>query len=261
MAQKMIDLGHGFWNIRGSFKIAGLIDVGTQASLVRTQQGRFILLDTCAFDKATLDAINALTDNGSTLDAVINLHPFHTLHVEATHQLFPKSRLYGTARHHERLPSLPWEAELTESAALHRLFEADLEFSVPDGVEFISDNDKVHFSSVLAWHPASKTIHVDDTLMYIRWPLPLRLLGHKDSVRFHPTLSKVLRPEAGSGHAFAEWATGLANRWRDAENLCAAHVSALLGTKNGGARISDRILTALDDVRPLLAAGPQERQD
>lgn len=253
MAQRIIEVGEGFWNIRGSFKIVGLIDIGTQASLVRLQSGRFVLLDTCALHRKSVDMINTLTDNGQLLQAIINLHPFHTLHVSDTHKLFPQAKLYGTARHHKNLGDLPWESPLSESKALHDEFADDLDFSVPAGVEFISDNENVHFASVLAWHPHSRTIHVDDTLMYIRFPLPLRILGHRDTVRFHPTLGNVLLQQAGAAESFAEWATGLATRWADAENLCAAHVTPLLASNNRGAPITERILSALDAVRSTLA--------
>jgi hypothetical protein len=37
-------------------------------------------------------------------------------------------------------------------------------------VDFISDNENHNFSSVLAYHLASKTLHVDDTLILLRLP-------------------------------------------------------------------------------------------
>lgn len=42
MTDKIIDLGSGFWNIRGSFKLGGFIDIGTQCSLVQLESGKFI---------------------------------------------------------------------------------------------------------------------------------------------------------------------------------------------------------------------------
>ena len=71
------------------------------------------------------------------------------------------------------------------------MFEENFEFSIPRGVDFISANENVHFSSVLALHRASRTIHVDDTLMYVRLPLPMRVLGFRDLLSFHPTISCV----------------------------------------------------------------------
>jgi hypothetical protein len=104
-------------------------------------------------------------------------------------------------------------------------------------VDFISANESVHFSSVLAYHPASKTIHADDTLMYLRLPL----VG---GVRFHPTLSQALLREPGATAAFQAWAEGLAARWGDARSLCAAHSAALLDVDD----LPDQIRAALSGV-------------
>ena len=45
MADRIHDLGLGFWNIRGSFRLGGLLDIGTQCSLVQLNSGKFIFLD------------------------------------------------------------------------------------------------------------------------------------------------------------------------------------------------------------------------
>ncbi|MBT8470530.1 MAG: hypothetical protein KJN97_17420, partial [Deltaproteobacteria bacterium] len=127
-------------------------------------------------------------------------------------------------------------------------------FSVPRGVDFISSNENVHFSSVLVRHRASKSIHVDDTLMYIRFPKAARVLGRTDSMTFHPTLGKALEKRAGAALEFRQWAEGLAERWRDATNVCAAHTAALTAAKNRGASIHDRILDALNKANRTLNA-------
>jgi hypothetical protein len=149
---------------------------------------------------------------------------------------------------------LHWEAARTEDEALHARYAKELEFSVPAGVEFISTNEHVHFSSVLVFHRASKTIHVDDTIMYLRLPRLLALFGLSESTGFHPTLPQVLERRAGAAQAFRDWAATLAEDWGDAENLCAAHNAALLGRENDGATIRERILAALAKVEPKLAA-------
>ena len=48
MSGQFIRVSEGFWNIRGSFKIAGVIDVGTQASLVRLTSGRAARGSSCS---------------------------------------------------------------------------------------------------------------------------------------------------------------------------------------------------------------------
>jgi len=151
-------------------------------------------------------------------------------------------------RHHSWFPGLPWEDRCSEDPRLHEQFAKDFEFSVPRGVDFISADENVHFSSVLLLHRASGTIHSDDTLMYVQLPMLMRLFGLGDAVGFHPTLAKALEKRPGAARVFQEWATALIENWADAENLCAAHTSALLGRENRGPSIHDRLLKALDKV-------------
>jgi hypothetical protein len=254
MRPHTIQIADGFWNIRGSFKIGGVVDVGTQASLIRRANGRFVFLDSYTLSGEVEREIRALTNDGKDVEAILNVHPFHTIHVKRMHQSFPAARLYGTARHVSRAPELPWEEARTEDTALHVMFAEDFDFLVPRGVDFISADENVHFSSVLVLHRASKTIHVDDTLMYIRLPKAARLLGRADVMSFHPTLGKALERRPGATRDFREWAEELAERWRDAENLCAAHTATLTAEKNRGPSIHDRVFKALGKVGKTLQA-------
>ncbi len=254
MANDILSVAEDFWNIRGSFRVGGVVDVGTQTSLVRLSSGKFVFLDAYTLSGAPRRRVNELTAGGENVGAILNLHPFHTVHVRRMHEQFPQARLYGTARHLERFPELPWESTRTEDAALHELFSEDFDFSVPRGVDFISANEHVHFSSVLVLHRASGTIHSDDTLMYLRLPLLLRMVGLGDQVGFHPTLAKALERRAGAAQDFRQWAAELINNWRDAENLCAAHTGALLAADNRGAPIHARLQRALDKAESTLAA-------
>ena len=253
MAAKILKISDDFWNIRGSFRIAGVIDIGTQASLVRLESGKFVFLDSYTLDKAVLAEVDQATRNGKDLAAVLNLHPFHTVHVAWMHERFPKARHYGTARHLSRFPDLKWQAGLIEDPATQAKFAADLQFSVPRGVDFISADENLHFSSVLAFHRASRSIHVDDTFMYIKLPVLMRFFGLTDSFSFHLTLARVLEKRAGAAGDFRQWATELAGNWRDAENLCAAHTTALLSGDDESS-IHDRIITALGKVESTLEA-------
>ena len=254
MRPHTIHVSDDFWNIRGSFKMAGVVDIGTQASLVRRGNGRFVLLDSCKLSRAVEREVLALTHGGKDIEAILNVHPFHTVFAGKMHERFPHAKLYGTARHISRMPELPWEALRTEDPELHRMFADVFEFSVPRGVDFISANENVHFSSVLVLHRASKTIHVDDTLMYVHLPKPMSLLGLKDSMSFHPTLAKALEKRAGAAQDFRLWAAELAERWRDAQNLCAAHTATLTAGENQGPSIHARLLNALTKVDAKLAA-------
>lgn len=252
MSGKMIHVAENFWNIRGSFKIGGVIDVGTHVSLVRLASGKFVFLDSYALDSATRRKVAELTDGGKNIEAILNLHPFHTVHVKQMHEWYPGAALYGTVRHRERFSDLPWAEIRCQDEALHEKYAADFDFSVPRGVDFISDNQNVHFSSVLVLHRTSMTIHSDDTLTYLRMPLPMRLLGLGDTVSFHPTLGKALEKRAGAAQDFRDWANEMIEQWKDAENLCAAHTAALLGRENNGKSIHDRLLKALDKVSATL---------
>lgn len=251
MSENILQISEDFWNIRGDFKIGGILNIGTHASMVRRGNGKFVLLDAYTLQGEVKEQIDDLSKNGVDIEAIINLHPFHTVHVQRTHNQYPNAKLYGTQRHIEKFPDLPWQPELTESDECADLFADDFEFSIPGGVDFISSNEHLHFSSVLAYHRASKTIHADDTLMYLQLP---GLLGKlkKPEISFHMTLAKTLEKRAGAAKEFRAWVRRLTEQWRDAENLCAAHSATLLGRENRSASIDSRILNALRKVEKTL---------
>ena len=251
MSEQIRQISDDFWNIRGEFKIGGILDIGTHASLVQRANGKFVLLDAYTLQGEVKERVDAISKNGGDIEAILNLHPFHTIHVQKVHEQFPNAKLYGTQRHIEKFPDLSWQPELTESEECADLFADDFDFSVPAGVDFISSNEKLHFSSVLAYHKASKTIHSDDTLMYLQLPGLLGMFIEPD-ITFHMTLPKTLEKRAGAVKDFRAWATRLAEQWGDAENLCAAHSAILLGSENQSISISSRISTALQKVEKAL---------
>lgn len=251
MAEQLLKMADGFWNIRGDFKIGGVVNIGTHASLVRRGNGNYVLLDGYTLDGTIKQQVDAATDNGAALEAIIHLHPFHTVHVRNAHQQYPGARLYGTQRHLDKFPDLPWQPERTESAAFAALFADDFQFSVPAGVDFISSNPHLHFSSVLAYHPASKTIHSDDTLMYLQLPGPLGKVV-RPKIAFHMTLSKTLEKRPGAARDFRAWAKLLAEQWRDAEHLCAAHSGVVSAGPGARESIADQMTTALQNVEKVL---------
>ena len=253
MTEQVLQVAEGFWNIRGDFRIGGVVNIGTHASLVRRRNGRFLLLDAYTLQGEVKAEIDALTNNGEDIEAVIQLHPFHTVHVPWAHQQFPQARHYGTRRHVERFTDLPWEKALSESDECAALFADDLQFSVPTGVDFISKNENLHFSSVLAYHPESRTIHVDDTLMVLQLPGPVGRL-QTPGVAFHLTLAKTLERRAGAAADFRDWATGLADQWADAEHLCAAHTGALVSKGGQQHDIAGLICKALKKAERTLQA-------
>lgn len=253
MTAAIIQISDQFWNIRGEFKVGGLIDIGTHTSLVRRENDEFVLLDAYTLSDDVKIQVDELTEGGAKLAAIINLHPFHTVHTQRAHEQYPNASLYGTRRHLELFPNLPWQRELTESEQFQTLFAPDFEFSIPAGVDFISRNEHLHFASVLAYHKASKTIHSDDTLMYLRLP---GLLGKlkPPQVTFHMTLARTLQKRAGAAAEFRTWAEQLIERWHDAENLCAAHSACLLAADRSSHSIAQSIEAALKKVDKTLSA-------
>jgi len=250
---ELIEIEEGFWNIRGSFKVGGVVEIGTQASLVRLSDGDFVILDTCLLSPDVISKVDQLTEGGKRIKAILNLHPFHTVYVESMHERFPDAALYGTSRHLAKLPALPWQSLCTEDPKLHNMFDEDFRFSVPKGVDFISSNENVHFSSVLVFHLASKTIHVDDTLVFSELPDVMGLVGYKNVLSFHPTLLMALQKRHGAAEEFEVWARELADQWCEAENLVAAHTAPLIGKESSDPSIRDRMISALNRVKWMLA--------
>jgi len=247
MADRIVQVVDGFWNIQGSFKIAGFLDIGTQASLIRLKSGAFVVVSSYTLEGQVKDEVMRLTDQGRAVSAVLHVHPFHTLHVESMARLFPNAKQYGTKRHHEKAPGLVWQPQLTDSPELHALFAEDLGFSVPQGVDFISANENLHFSSVLVFHHASQTLHVDDTLLYN----PLPLVG---GLSFHLTLKQVLQPRPDAVSDFRAWAQTLITQCEPVQHICTAHARPMPSLNSLNASASDLVRQALAKVEKTLAA-------
>ncbi len=245
----MQQLANDFWNLRGTFKVAGLLDVGTQLSVVRRSNGRFLVLDSYTPSETQRQALLGLTAGGTLVDAIINVHPFHTLHCEPLHQLLPAARLIGTRRHLQQAPHLPWDPHVIEDVETQADFADDLDFTVPAGLELVPADDNVHASSVLVRHRRSGIVHVDDTLSVLAAPGTLGKWLPQSGLKFHPTLSRALQPRAGAADAFERWARALAERWAGTPYVCAAH-SAVRELPADGWR--DEVLKALHHVQGKL---------
>ena len=229
MTRRLVNLGSGFWNVRCTMKLAGIVNVGTQVSIVRLQNGRFIFLDSYTLNGEIRELVMGLTQDGNLVEAVLNLHPFHTLHCAAMARDFPTAKFYGSERHHRVCTSVPWETEGVESAAVADRYSRDLQFSLPAGVQYFSENEKVHAGSLLAFHPASGSLHVDDTLNVL--PVPGALRGYVPRLVLHPTLGAAMNAEDGAEEKFCRWLEEIGARWRGTKSVCAAH--------NGVARFAE----------------------
>ncbi|MGE6572414.1 hypothetical protein [Psychrobacter namhaensis] len=244
-SDKIHDLGNGFWNIRGSFRLGGVLNIGTQCSLVKLDSGRFIFLDSYALTDEVRDEVMALTNNGQEVEAVLNVHPFHTVHCAQMAEDFPQAIFYGSSRHHQQVPEVSWAEDLVESEAVAKRY-SELQFSMSQGIYYISPNEMIHAGSLLAYHPASKSLHVDDTFM----SPPMKLLeAVLPELILHPTTKKALKNEPNAGKQYCDWASNLAHEWREVRNFCAAH--SYLVTFNEG-EFEKALLKAIDKARPKL---------
>jgi len=249
MTEALHDLGQGFWTIRGDLRLGGVLNVGTQAALVRLSDGGFAMLDSYPLQGPMRDRVMQLTDQGQAVRAVLNLHPFHTLHCTSAASDFPNAKLYGSRRHWEKHPDLAWQPEPVESREVAEIFADDLSFSMPAGIDYISQNESVHAGSLLAWHSASRTLHVDDTINLIPVPRLLKRFFPKPRVFLHPTTSKALLPETGAVRDLRNWVQDIAAQCHDLRHLCAAH-SGLRSFQPG--EFSQELLAAFHRIEDKL---------
>lgn len=216
-------LAENFWNIRGDFKIAKVLNIGTHSSLVRRPGGSFVLLDSYEMDEDDQREMMALTDGGAQIEAVLNVHPFHTVHCKFVREMLPQARLIGTRRHHQQAPHLEWDPDFIEDEATQQQFADTFDFSIPAGVEFIPEDESIHVSSVIVRHRESGIVHVDDTLMFLDLPALVEKFGPGPRLRFHPKLAEGLEKRAGAADDYIAWARKLAIDWADTQTICAAH--------------------------------------
>jgi len=245
MSDQFVPIADGFWNVRGSFKVGGMVEIGTQTSLARRASGAFVLLDAYTLEGDIKERVFELTDGGRAIEAVLHLHPFHTIHVRPIAELLPHAVHFGSVRHRARAPEVNWSDMGIETEACAAHFAEDFDFSVPRGVPFIAADERLHFSSVLAFHTASRTLHVDDTLTWSTVPL----MG---GLWFHPSLSMVLEKRPGAAAEFRDWAQALIERCADVRHLVTAHMQTLPADPTVAPRLQDRVRSALKRVEPML---------
>ena len=245
MRDQIHDLGAGFWSIRGSFVRSSIIDIGNQSSLIKLASGKFIFLDSYTLTDDVRAEVMALTNDGADVEAVLNVHPFHTVHCEQMAKDFPQAIFYGSSRHPKQAPKVDWSEDLVESDAVAQRYP-ELKFSVPKGLHYIAPDDSVHASSLLVFHPASRTIHVDDTFEIP----PSKLFNDVQAeLNLHPATLKALKDEPNAGEQYCDWLAQLAYDWREVRNFCGAH-SGLVVFEEG--RFEASLLATLKRARPEL---------
>lgn len=230
-----VEIGTNFWNLRGSFTFAGgLIDIGTHCSLIKLSSGNFLLIDTIKFSDKAIRELNELTDNGSKLEAVVATHPFHTVFFPAFFKLYPNAKYYGTPRHIIKGQGVNWQPQSIANPEILKQWEAEqIYMRIPDGAEFETPAESNHFSSVHVFHKPSRTIHVDDTILYFENPgFALRMLCKSHGKMEFWDLKGGLRHTETAPSEFKAWVQQLIEDW-DFDNICTAHT----GNKIGGGKL------------------------
>lgn len=255
----LIEIGPGFWNVRSCYKVLGF-EVGTHMSFCRLLNGKILIIDVCAIDADIKKEIDILTQDGSLIDGVIACHPFHTTFFEPFHALYPRANYYGTNRHLKRISSIPWAGTVHNDLIRHKNWEPSVYMDIPDGTEFEQPNEHNHFSSMFVFHPESRTLHVDDTLIYRPprvveiWPCCCWKFHRPESLKFHVEFRSVgLKSDVTAPDEFKKWCKGICKKW-DFDNICAAHMA----NKIGGAKAMLKKL--LDDNEAVFERMREERE-
>ncbi|KAJ1569205.1 hypothetical protein HK405_008477 [Cladochytrium tenue] len=224
------EVAPGFYLIRTSFRTRLVLDIGTHMSLLRLANGRFLVVDTVELTPAARAAIDALTDGGALIDAVVAAHPFHTVYFKAFQDAYPAPHYYGLPRHLKKCTDVKWTGNL-----LDRLdqWEPDVSMRSPDGTDLVDPKPEYnHFAGLFVFHRPSSTLHIDDTLTVGDGLgfLPRLVLGVREGqIGFHPMLAGPgLLPDADAPSRFRCFLESIADDWRF-ENIAAAHRGFLKG--------------------------------
>ena len=210
----LLPVGENFYNLRSSLYMFKFVNIGTQMSFIRLSSGKFLVVDCIDLSsKAVKAEVDQLTENGSLIEAVLGVHPFHTLFFPSFRKMYPNASYYGTPRHLRNLPDMNWSGSLGDESTRSLWEEEGIFMRIPDGAEFENPREDVHFSSVVLFHSPSKTLHVDDTINYFEnSSLPLRLLGKKDGLMEFWMLEKGLDHTSDSPVKFKTWVERIPDR-------------------------------------------------
>lgn len=112
------------------------------------------------------------------------------------------------------------------------------------GAEYFNPlpEDTNHFVSIFVYHRDSKTLHVDDTLIYAEdpsWIVRIFFGVKKGDLIFHPSMTTDgLYHTAEAPLQFRDWMKKVLQDW-DFDNLCTAHLGIKMG--NAHAAVQDLV--------------------
>ncbi|KAJ3400122.1 hypothetical protein HDU80_007245 [Chytriomyces hyalinus] len=249
---RLREIGPGCWNLRAPFYIlGGLINVGTHMSFIRLSSGKFVAVSAVDLDAEAKAEVDRLTANGKNIESVLATNPFHTMAFEPFYALYPDARYYGTPRHIRNIKTIPWAGSVADDAVL-KMYEPEIEMRIPAGAEFNDPKPEAtnHFSGLVVYHRASKTLLCDDCFSVHKDPnvlLRLATGATPNSIGFHWSLkNQALHKSPGAAKLFYGWMLSLVKDW-NFENMCCAHGD---GVMIGGAR--GALQTGLDKLKPSL---------
>lgn len=93
------------------------------------------MIDTVVISDELKREFDEITNNGTKIEAVLAVHPFHTLAYSAFHKLYPNVKYYGTPRHIRKITEINWAGQLdnTENKALLSKWAPEVELRIPAG--------------------------------------------------------------------------------------------------------------------------------
>eukprot|EP01113_Clastostelium_recurvatum_P038391 TRINITY_DN5741_c0_g2_i1.p1 TRINITY_DN5741_c0_g2~~TRINITY_DN5741_c0_g2_i1.p1 ORF type:complete len:305 (+),score=51.29 TRINITY_DN5741_c0_g2_i1:24-938(+) len=232
-----------FWRVHADYYVFGVANIGTQMGIVKLSSGKFLLLGAVPITEKLKQEIDKLTDNGKNIEAVITTHPFHTGYTEGLWKLYPDAKFYGTPRHIETLPDIDWTDDVSKCEVRNK-WAPEIQMRIPAGASFAHPKPELtnHFSSVFVYHSTSRTLFVDDTLMYFEAPkFPINILAPPGTLRFHISMKDDgLYHTPAAPLLFRDWMRKLVRDW-DFDTLSTAHDGVLAQ----GAR--QKVTQLLDD--------------
>ncbi|KAL0488105.1 hydroxyacylglutathione hydrolase [Acrasis kona] len=239
-------IGPNFWNIRGNFRVMAVVNIHTQMSVIKLPNGKFLIVDTIDLTSDLKSALDRMTNNGANIEAIIGVHPFHTTYFKAFYDAYPTVPFYGTPRHLRVVKDIPWKGDLNQQNIRNK-WNPDVEIRLPAGAEFVNPQpEDNHFNSAWLFHKPSRTMHIDDTVIYAdEDSLVLKIFGiKKGDMIFHPKIDPGLYNYPAAPFEFRDWVLKVIKDW-DFDNIVCAH----LGNKLGGAKLKlNQTVTAAEPL-------------